>query len=846
MEGSKDISFNEFIKDEAIKPEPIPEISLSLESAVEKQVPLMPETGQADEAQLTDFWQKLRDYFHNAKPLTQPANKANLVPAFINQLQQQESISSSFPVFLSSESENACVPLHQLIQDCFHTVFEQGEATILQSYLPRLEFIIRRSLGESSGNKPSADVIFEAAINELSKVEIHGEEKKHFEENLVRLASALPSQGVLLDINPDLPFQFLEIVLQQTWQQKKQAFLRHIHSLEHALNNLLLIEKEKATDSEGISHLKKDYDFADDIIDFGRFKGIIPKGGSQPMPTDRRNRIGTILQSLAEAGTWIENLKPAIIPGLDILKKFPSTWEKLLPGSNLHKGFKGSVCNYAESIFSEYTKSISKAVEAVRKAQLEADNNYQEAIHDKYFQNFDWQHATKDELLAVAPIIIIEDASALAAEQSPHLARIIAANYVVKCIALTGISTEKHDNGLETYYGSPGDELFATCLSHRNAFIFQSGTDDPMYLLNGLKEGMNTPATALWHIHIGALNDANSQKQYLDISAATESRKFPRAKYNPERNAKWGSRFDISFNPQAQLNWPEYEFSYRQGDSSQSMACPFTYADYWAMTPVQAQRMLPVPPEFWTENLLPLHQYLQLEGTELYDKIPFIWMVNADNELVKAAIPFSLVEQCMQYLEFWNFLQELSGVNSYHVEQAIKTTAAEKQKEKEAEIEQLIVQHQEELETMLSHAESDTMERLASMLLGLSPDTIEIIPQEKSISTETKKKEENTQQPGDEKQPQNQAEADEPLISQEPWIGTSLCTSCNECTERYPSAFNYNSDKQAVFTDYTSISFAQLVDAAENCPAKCIHPGQPTNPNESGLEDLIKRAAVFG
>jgi pyruvate-ferredoxin/flavodoxin oxidoreductase len=36
-----------------------------------------------------------------------------------------------------------------------------------------------------------------------------------------------------------------------------------------------------------------------------------------------------------------------------------------------------------------------------------------------------------------------------------------------------------------------------------------------------------------------------------------------------------------------------------------------------------------------------------------------------------------------------------------------------------------------------------------------------------------------------------------------------------------------------------------MVEAAELCPSKCIHPGQPWNTSEPGLDELKQRAAKF-
>ena len=57
--------------------------------------------------------------------------------------------------------------------------------------------------------------------------------------------------------------------------------------------------------------------------------------------------------------------------------------------------------------------------------------------------------------------------------------------------------------------------------------------------------------------------------------------------------------------------------------------------------------------------------------------------------------------------------------------------------------------------------------------------------------------------------------------------------------------FAYDGNKQAYIKDLNAGTYAQLVEAAENCQVAIIHPGKPRNANEAGLEDLIKRAEVF-
>jgi pyruvate-ferredoxin/flavodoxin oxidoreductase len=79
----------------------------------------------------------------------------------------------------------------------------------------------------------------------------------------------------------------------------------------------------------------------------------------------------------------------------------------------------------------------------------------------------------------------------------------------------------------------------------------------------------------------------------------------------------------------------------------------------------------------------------------------------------------------------------------------------------------------------------------------------------------------------------------------EAYIETARCTTCNECTTLNSRMFAYNESKQAYIKDARAGTFAELVTAAERCPAGLIHPGTPLNPKEKNLEKWIKRAEAF-
>jgi hypothetical protein len=79
----------------------------------------------------------------------------------------------------------------------------------------------------------------------------------------------------------------------------------------------------------------------------------------------------------------------------------------------------------------------------------------------------------------------------------------------------------------------------------------------------------------------------------------------------------------------------------------------------------------------------------------------------------------------------------------------------------------------------------------------------------------------------------------------EAWIETARCPSCNECQLINDRMFRYNENQQAYIADITAGTYRHLVEAAEACQVSIIHPGKPRDPNEPGLDELVRRAEAF-
>lgn len=89
------------------------------------------------------------------------------------------------------------------------------------------------------------------------------------------------------------------------------------------------------------------------------------------------------------------------------------------------------------------------------------------------------------------------------------------------------------------------------------------------------------------------------------------------------------------------------------------------------------------------------------------------------------------------------------------------------------------------------------------------------------------------------------AEPETVHASDEPYIETVRCSSCNECIQLNSKMFAYDANQQAHIVDPDAGTYRELVEAAESCQVAVIHPGKPRNAAEPGLEELLKRAEPF-
>jgi pyruvate-ferredoxin/flavodoxin oxidoreductase len=356
---------------------------------------------------------------------------------------------------------------------------------------------------------------------------------------------------------------------------------------------------------------------------------------------------------------------------------------------------------------------------------------------------------------------------------------------------------------------------------------------------------------------------------------ALESRAFPYMTYDPDAGDTFADCLSLEGNPAVEEDWPSYDLEYLDADGeSAKLTLPLTIAD-WAATEVRFKKHFKaVPADQWNEDMVPFHEYIDLPADEREGKVAFIHALGKDRHLTRLRVSPEIATLAKDRLLYWSQLRQLAGVT---VADSVRDRIAT---ELEAEFDRRADALRQEYETRIAQLQATypavVARRLAEGLLRAGNGTrtvADLLAEAQSIpaldvvadppttprATTTATQVPASPVPAAPAPVQNgaapaaataavaaapAADADETL-TMEPYIETERCTTCNECTNLNGRMFAYNENKQAYIKDPKAGTFAQLVQAAERCPAAIIHPGTPLNPKEKDLQKWVKRAEPF-
>ena len=449
-----------------------------------------------------------------------------------------------------------------------------------------------------------------------------------------------------------------------------------------------------------------------------------------------------------------------------------------------------------------YRDRLPKAIElskAVAIAELEVKGEYSEAKHDRLFESFG-ENGLDPRDMAIFPDYLVRlHADRLPGEELSSLTEIMSLNLPVKVLVQTDDVIEESPIGNgHLAFALRSRQLARMALGMAGVFVVQSPASALYQLRDSIVRGLDCSGPALFSVFSGIAGGHGQLPPYLIGAAALESRVFPAFTMDPTAGDDWASRFSLAANPQAELDWPDLEDADCQ---TQRLERPFTLIDFVACDSRYAKYFGAVPKAHWNDTLADAGDIIardKRDGIDRIDSVPTVLMITPENELQKVIVTEKIIREARRCLSMWNSLQELGGIHNSHAERLLAREKAAWEESSKA------------IATASSVA-APTEAPAAAAPVAEAP------PEEK----ETEKS------------------------SDEAYIETARCASCNECINVNDKMFAYDGNKQAYIKDLNAGTYAQLVEAAENCQVAIIHPGKPRNANEAGLDELIKRAEVF-
>jgi hypothetical protein len=461
-------------------------------------------------------------------------------------------------------------------------------------------------------------------------------------------------------------------------------------------------------------------------------------------------------------------------------------------------GFAFDGCRVALEAFNSRLPEMAAVVQAIGVAELELDNRYREAVHDPYFRRLDGNRLTPAELAWFPAYLIVVRDTVVAAERHAVLDALSAGLPVKIVVQFDDILPDPSAAGVTSAIQRNRPQLARMAIGLNTVFVLQAGGSHLYRMRHKIRRGMGFDGAALFCVYSGAGAGTAGFAPYVAAAAAVESRAFPLFMYDPSVGNDWADRFDVRDNPQPEKDWPAHRFEHEgEGHRRIVESFNFTFADFAACDGRYAARLQRIPQN---RPIAPLVSVVEAVRQPMRSgATAFVPLVDDNHVLHRFAVSQDLVQATHRCADTWRSLQELGGINNSHARRALEDQRLAREREERAD------------QQMPGGGTAP-----AGQPAGPPPEGVAAA--EPAAST---------------------------AVSDEPYIETPRCTTCEECTRINNRMFVYNENKQAYIADADAGTYRELVEAAETCQVSIIHPGKPRNLAEPGLDELTLRAAPF-
>lgn len=604
--------------------------------------------------------------------------------------------------------------------------------------------------------------------------------------SLERARAALKIDGAVIDCDAAAPGAVLIHAWQGAQERKAAAFRKTVNRLIQKLSDILRSDFIHSDAGQSAESLKAAMGSAHaEVFDFEAMARVLGKSlPRHPLPQGRRARVEWALNTLQG-------------------QRFYDLPERERGHSVKPHNFLFETCTGALKAYRERLTELVELAKAIAMAELEVEGLYVEAQHDAFFKDYNADMLDASDTAVFPDYLIRIHAAHMQASEHERMSEILGSALPMKVVLqLDDVLDACTVTGSKPAFGMRSVQYARSAMECNSAYVVQSAASHLYQFRDRLSAGMAYNGPALFSIYSGAPGGARALPPYLNAAAAMTCRAFPAYVYDPSAGENLATRFWLDDNPSADCDWPMQELAYEDEDH-QAVAeqLAFTFVDFVAADPRYSEHFARVPRAKWNDRMVPVNDAIAAQG-KAGDSVPYLLVTDDAGRLHKVIADDKLIREARRCREMWHNLQELGGIHSSHAERLLA-------REKQAWIEEQ------------QRAAPAAPAAAAPIAEAAAPATA----------------------------PAAAAPAAQPAVeekkSDDPYIETPRCSSCNECTLLNPKMFAYDGNKQAYIANPDAGTYRELVEAAESCQVSVIHPGKPRNPSEPGLDELLARAESF-
>lgn len=787
-------------------------------------LPLMPEAPEVD---AESAWIEAVRRFHvtgrGAVSAAEPVRGLPLRPWSLAPLLTEEAATNRYPAVVEG---NDLLPFI----DVARTGIDGIDGELLQQQKSRLAVAMTAHAG---GGTPRAlvDVYAEARTDFAASLDLSPAAATALTAELDELGTRLSPKAAVIGLGQDTLMVLLARAVAHARRDRIRTFQEDVRRLAQRLDERLSIDADLDGTRRTPDELSASLGGALQIDIPNLAKQLKVRRGSQRLGEPRRQRLTATL----------EHLRRFVDPDTQRLPHAVLLHPQHIDPGGIPDGI--TVVTHdvgmeaATGYFEASTRDLVELFRAVRTARLEVEDRYVPA-HDAVLKRMDWQALEPEELAILPPVFVLESAERVRRDMSA-LSRLLRSGRPLHLIVLdrsAAMEAEANAAGLAVTH----PDLGYLAVAHHDALVLQASLSLPGQLYDGLGLVADSlrPSVAV----VSVPDWAGMTAPWAQLTAARYGRGTLDMLYNPDRGDRWSERFELASNPQSDELWPLVTVEALDGAGSRiEQSDAFTFAHAAAQSPRCRHAFRVIPTEAWTAEQLPIDEYLALATSARARRVPYLWVIANDGRLQRAVMTREMAYACGDRQRQWHTLQQLGG----HRNEDVQRTEASvgHQAPHEAGIEALRQDvAREAIGKLVNALLSKDGAAMPAILAGVAGKG-EILPpavaadKPPAVEGPAAGQEPAAEQPA-------ATPADEVELG-EGYIDSPMCTSCHDCISMNPRMFQYDGNKQAILADASAGTYAQLVKAAEACPARCIIPGAPRDGDNTATPALIKRARKF-